>query len=191
MRFQLRSFLKPAIAAAALIALAACSGYRPAPAAFHEAINQPYTLDAGDRVRVTVFDQGDLSNSYAVDQSGYISFPLVGAVPARGRTVQQMESAIAQKLRAGFLRNPDVSVQVDQYRPIFVMGEVGAAGQYSYVPGMTVQTAIASAGGFSARANQADADITRHINGRVMTGRVLISDPIMPGDTIYVRERLF
>jgi polysaccharide export outer membrane protein len=102
-----------------------------------------------------------------------------------------MESAIAAKLRQGFLRDPDVSVQVDQYRPVFIMGEVGSAGQYAYVPGMTVQTAIASAGGFSARANQANADITRHINGRVMTGRVLISDPILPGDTVYVRERLF
>lgn len=191
MRIQLRSCLMRAIAAAALLALGACSGYRPAPPAFHEAINQPYTLDAGDRVRVTVFDQGDLTNAYAVDQSGYISFPLVGAVPARGRTVHQLEGAIAARLREGFLRNPDVSVQVESYRPVFVMGEVGAAGQYSYVPGMTVQTAIASAGGFTARANQANADITRQINGRVMTGRVLISDPILPGDTIYVRERLF
>jgi len=191
MGVQLRSFLTTGLVAVALFSLAACSGYRPAPAAFHEAISQPYTLDAGDRVRVTVFDQVDLTNSYAVDQSGYISFPLVGAVPARGRTVQQMEGAIAAKLRQGFLRDPDVSVQVDQYRPVFIMGEVGSAGQYAYVPGMTVQTAIASAGGFSARANQANADITRHINGRVMTGRVLISDPIMPGDTIYVRERLF
>lgn len=191
MGVRLRTIIKSALAAGALLALAACSGYRPAPPAFHAAIGQPYVLDSGDRVRVTVFDQADLSNSYAVDQSGYISFPLVGAVAARGRTVQQMESAIATKLRNGFLRNPDVSVEVDQYRPIFVMGEVGSAGQYSYVPGMTVQTAIASAGGFAVRANQANADITRHINGEVITGRVLISDPLLPGDTVYVRERLF
>ena len=191
MRAKIRPGIRAWFAAAALLALGACSGYQPAPTAFHAAINQPYVLDAGDRVRVTVFDQGDLSNSYAVDQSGYISFPLIGAVAARGRTVNQMESAIATKLRNGYLRDPDVSVQVDQYRAIYVMGEVGAAGQYAYVPGMTVQRAIASAGGFSARANQANADITRQINGEVMTGRVLISDPIMPGDTIYVRERLF
>ena len=89
------------------------------------------------------------------------------------------------------MRDPDVSVEIDRYRPIFVMGEVGAAGQYSYVPGMTVQKAIAAAGGFSARANQANVDITRDINGKVMTGRVLTSDPLLPGDTIYVRERLF
>ena len=71
------------------------------------------------------------------------------------------------------------------------MGEVGAAGQYSYVPGMTVQKAIAAAGGYSARAYQDNVDITRAINGKVMTGRVLISDPLLPGDTVYVRERLF
>ncbi len=86
---------------------------------------------------------------------------------------------------------PDVSAEIDRYRPIFVMGEVGAPGQYSYVPGMTVQKAIASAGGFSPRAQQANADITRAINGKVITGRVVTSDPLLPGDTIYVRERLF
>ncbi len=175
----------------AISSVAGCSGYRPAPAAFHEAINQPYMLDAGDTIRVTVFDQSDLTNTYAVDQSGYIAFPLIGAVAARGRTVQQIEGQIAAQLRNGFLRDPDVSVEVDQYRSIFVMGEVGASGQYQYVPGMTVQNAIAAAGGFSARANQANADVTRKINGRVITGRVLISDPLLPGDTIFVRERLF
>ena len=174
----------------ALAVLAGCTGYRPAPAAFHEAINQPYMLDAGDQIRVTVFDQVDLTNTYAVDQSGYIAFPLVGAVPARGRTVQQIEGEIAEKLRAGYLRNPDVSVQVDRYRSVFIMGEVGGSGQYSYVPGMTVQNAIAAAGGFSSRANQRNVDITRQINGKVMTGRVLISDPLLPGDTVFVRERL-
>lgn len=170
---------------------AGCSSYRPAPPAFHEAINQPYVLDAGDTVRITVFEQEGLTNTYAVDQSGYISVPLVGTVAARGSTVQQLEKLLATKLRAGYLRDPDISVQVERYRPIFIMGEVGAAGQYSFVPGLTVQKAIALAGGFSPRANQADADITRTINGKIMTGRVLTSDPLLPGDTIYIRERLF
>lgn len=181
-----------ALSALAVAVLSAgCSGYRPAPAAFHEALNQPYRLGAGDRVRVTVFEQESLTNTYAVDPSGYIAFPLVGAVPARGQTVQQVESTLATKLRQGFLRDPDVSVEVERYRPIFVMGEVGAAGQYSYVPGLTVQKAVAMAGGFSPRATQDSVDITRDINGKVMTGTVRISDPLLPGDTIYVRERLF
>jgi polysaccharide export outer membrane protein len=168
-----------------------CSGYRPAPAAFHQILNEPYRLGAGDRIRVTVFEQDGLSNTYSVDQSGYFAFPLVGNVPARGHTAQQIEATLATKLRQGFLRDPDVSVEIDRYRPIFVMGEVGAAGQYSYVPGLTVHKAIAIAGGFSPRAYQGNADITRNINGKVMTGRVLTSDPLLPGDTVYVRERLF
>jgi polysaccharide export outer membrane protein len=98
---------------------------------------------------------------------------------------------IAGKLREGYLRDPDVTIEVDRYRSVFIMGEVGQAGQYSYVPGMTVQNAIAVAGGYSPRANQANVDVTRKINGRILTGRVSISDPIMAGDTIYVRERLF
>lgn len=171
--------------------LAGCSSYRPTPAAFHEVLDQPYRLGAGDRVRVTVFEQDGLTNTYSVDQSGYLSFPLVGAVPARGHTAQQMEKEIADKLRQGYLRDPDVSVEIDRYRPIFVMGEVGAAGQYSYVPGLTVQKAVAIAGGFTPRANQESVDITRDINGKVMTGRVVTSDPLLPGDTVYVRERLF
>lgn len=184
--------MKSQIAAVlAIAALAGCSSYRPAPAAFHEAITQPYVLGAGDRVRVTVFEQEALTNTYSVDQSGYIAFPLVGAIAARGYTVQQIEGQIAEKLRNGYLRDPDVSVEVDRYRPIFVMGEVGAAGQYSYVPGMTVQKAVAAAGGYTPRANQANVDVTRAINGEVMTGRVLTSDPLLPGDTVYVRERLF
>jgi polysaccharide export outer membrane protein len=168
-----------------------CSGYRPAPAAFHKDLNQAYLLGAGDRVRVTVFEQASLTNSYAIDQSGYLSFPLVGAVPARGHTTKQVEKMLADKLRQGYLRDPDVSIEVDQYRPVFVMGEVGAAGQYAYVPGLTAQKAIATAGGFSPRASQNDVDVTRDINGKVMTGRIPISDPLLPGDTIYVRERLF
>jgi polysaccharide biosynthesis/export protein len=173
------------------LALSACTSYRPAPPAFHEAINKPYLLDAGDRIRVTVFDQPNLTNTYSVDQAGYVAFPLVGSVAARGHTAKQLEAQIAAQLQQGYLRSPDVSVEIDRYRPIFVMGEVGAAGQYSYVPGLTVQKAIAVAGGYSVRGYQENVDITRTVNGRVMTGRVLISDPILPGDTIYVRERLF
>ena len=148
-------------------------------------------LDAGDGIRITVFEQKELTNSYSVDKAGYIAFPLVGSVAARGRTPKEIEADIAAKLRNGFIRDPDVSVEVERYRPVFVMGEVGSAGQYVYVPGMTVQNAVAIAGGFYARAQQANADITRSVNGKVLSGRVPLSDPVLPGDTIYVRERLF
>ncbi|PSH67876.1 sugar ABC transporter substrate-binding protein [Phyllobacterium brassicacearum] len=171
--------------------LGGCASYRPAPAAFNEAINKPYMLDAGDRIRLTVFEQEGITNTYSVDQAGYISVPLIGSVPARGKTIQQIEADVAARLRKGYLRDPDVAVEIDRYRPVFVMGEVGAAGQYSYVPGMTAQKAIAAAGGFTPRANQGDVDITRQFNGESLTGRVIISDQVLPGDTIYVRERFF
>lgn len=180
-----------AIAAVTMAVLSGCSSYKPAPKVFHEATIQPYRLDSGDRLRVTVFEQASLSNSYTVDQAGYIAFPLVGQVAARGQTLPQLEGAIAQKLRQGYLRDPDVTIEIDRYRSIFVMGEVGQPGQYSYVAGMTVLNAIAVAGGFSNRANQRDVDVTRKINGDIVTGRVPITDPILAGDTIYIRERLF
>ena len=110
---------------------------------------------------------------------------------ARGRTIKQIEASVAAKLADGFIRDPDVSVEVAAYRPFFIMGEVGAGGQYTYTPGMTVQNAVAIAGGFSARAAQREVDVTRHVNGKVLTGRVPVTDPIQPGDTIVVRERLF
>lgn len=180
------------LAAAALFVLPGCAAsYRPVPKVFHEATIQPYRLDSGDRLRVTVFEQSSLSNTYTVDQAGYIAFPLVGQVAARGQTLPQLEGAIAQKLRQGYLRNPDVTIEVDRYRSIFVMGEVGQPGQYAYVPGMTVVNAVAVAGGFTSRANRGDVDITRKINGDILSGRVPVTDPIIAGDTIYVRERLF
>lgn len=172
-------------------ALSGCAAYQPAPKVFHEATIQPYRLDSGDRLRITVFEQQSLSNTYTVDQAGYVAFPLVGQVAARGTTVSELEGVIAQKLKQGYLRDPDVTIEIDRYRSIFVMGEVGQPGQYSYVPGMTVLNAIAVAGGFSTRANQRDVDVTRKVNGNILTGRVPITDPILAGDTIYVRERLF
>jgi polysaccharide biosynthesis/export protein len=171
--------------------MAACSGYKRPPTAFHETLTQPYRLDSSDKLRIIVFGQDDLSNTYVIDQAGYIAFPLVGLVPARGKTQQELAATLSQALRKGYLRDPDVSVEVDTYRPIFVMGEVQNAGQYTYVAGMTVQNAIATAGGFSTRAQQQDVDITRQINGEILNGRVPISDPLRPGDTVYVRERYF
>jgi polysaccharide export outer membrane protein len=172
--------------------LAGCAtSYPPQDPATYKALIAPYRLDSGDRLRVVVFGQSDLSNTYTIDQAGYISMPLVGAIAARGRSTQEMEGEIAAKLRKGFVRNPDVSVEVDRYRPFFIMGEVTSAGQYPYVNGMTAQTAVAIAGGFTPRAQRADVDVTRQVNGKVTTIRLLPTQPIFPGDTVNVRERFF
>jgi polysaccharide biosynthesis/export protein len=171
--------------------LTGCAGYKPAGNAVHRELVAPYRVDSGDRLRVIVFGQNDLTNTYMVDKAGAISMPLIGGVQVRGHTTAEISDAIAARLTGGFVKIPDVSVEVDRYRPFFALGEVNAAGQFPYVAGMTVQAAIAVAGGFTPRADQASVDVTRSVNGVVETQRLNMTDPLMPGDTIYVRERLF
>jgi polysaccharide export outer membrane protein len=173
-----------------LIALNGCAGYLHR-SAVHEELVAPYQLDSGDRLRVIVFDQADLSNTFTVDKAGFIAMPLIGTVEARGLTTDEIEQSIAAKLRNGYLRNPDVSVEVDRYRPFFAMGEVNAAGQYPYVAGMTVQAGVAIAGGFSPRADKHLIAVTRSMNGVIETALLKPTDPLLPGDTINVRERIF
>jgi polysaccharide biosynthesis/export protein len=151
----------------------------------------PYTLASGDRIRVLVFGQDALSNIYAVNSSGNISMPLIGSVKAQGETTAALERRVETKLRDGFLREPKVSIEVDTYRPFFVLGEVTAAGQYPYVAGMTAETAVAIAGGYTPRANKYEVDLTRVVEGHPVTASVPVDQPVKPGDTIYVRERFF
>ena len=152
----------------------------------------PYLLDSGDKLRITVFGQEGLTNSYFVDAAGNISMPLIGAVPARGLTTQQLARAVAQKLRGGFIREPHVAIEVEIYRPFFILGEVTQPGQYPYVPNMTVETAVAIAGGFTPRAYRYDVKIDRP-EGGTMRSRVNVPllTRIKPGDTIIIKERWF
>ena len=151
----------------------------------------PYRLASGDRLRIIVFGQDNLSNIYAVDGSGRISMPLIDTVEAQGRTTQQLASAIEARLRGGYVREPKVSVEVETYRPFFVLGEVTASGQFPYVSGMTVQTAVAIAGGFSPRGQRNYAEITRQVDGQLVTATVPIPYPVQPGDTSVIKDRWF
>ena len=101
----------------------------------------PYVLDSGDRLRVVVFGQAGLSNSYGIDPSGKITMPLIGGVPARGMTTGEVSQAIASKLKDGYVREPHVAVEVEIYRPFFVLGEVTLPGQFPYVPNLTAEGA--------------------------------------------------
>jgi polysaccharide export outer membrane protein len=183
-------YFRPAILLVVALALSACAGNgpRPGPDASFEA---PYTLDGGDKLRVTVFGQEGLTNSYAVDGAGKISMPLIGRVDARGLTTAQVASNIAGKLRSGFVREPHVAVEVETYRPFFILGEVTAAGQYAFVNNLTVETAIAIAGGFTPRANRSNFTIVRNINGVPSSASVPPYFNVRPGDTITVHERWF
>ncbi|WP_027527815.1 polysaccharide biosynthesis/export family protein [Bradyrhizobium sp. Ec3.3] len=169
----------------------------PAPAAVGYAAPMPvrydasYHLDAGDKLRVVVYGQEGLTNTYAIDAGGAITMPLIGAVPARGRTTAGLASEIGVRLRNGYIREPSVAVEIEAYRPFFILGEVAAPGQYPYVPNMTVESAVAIAGGFSPRAKRDVVTVTRSDAGGAMRAVVPLGTPVGPGDTVYVGERWF
>lgn len=154
-------------------------------------VNAPYRLASGDRLRVIVFGQESLSNVFNVDGDGNIAMPLIGTVHLLGLTTSEAAQMIETRLRTNYLRDPKVAVEVITFRPFFVLGEVGTAGQYPFVDGLTVRTAVAIAGGFSLRADQSSVEITRMIHGHSVTSSVPLSFPIHPGDTLTVHERFF
>ena len=155
------------------------------------AYDAPYTLDAGDKLRIVVFGQDGISNGYFVDAGGNVTLPLIGTIPARGVTTQQLSKTIAERLRRGFVREPHVTVEVEAYRPFFILGEVTSPGQYPYVANMTVETAVAIAGGFGPRAAKSSAKLTRNLPGQQMRGDVPLAFALRPGDTVVVGERWF
>jgi polysaccharide biosynthesis/export protein len=163
----------------------------PPPVAYAPQIEPTYTLDSGDRLRVVVFGQDGLTNSYVVDASGQIAMPLIGTVSAHGLTTDQLSARIGEALRQGFVREPHVAVEVEAYRPFFILGEVTAPGQYPYSPNMTVETAVAIAGGFGPRALHDPVIVSRNGNGQVFRFQAPITAQIRPGDTVQVKERWF
>ena len=150
-----------------------------------------YALDSGDKLRVVVFGQEGLSASYSVDTSGKITMPLIGAVNARGMTPAGLQQAIAAKLKNGFVREPHVAVEVELYRPFFILGEVTLPGQYPYVPNMTVETAVAIAGGYTPRAFKYKVEISKQVNGLTEKRVVSPNYPVRPGETVHIAERWF
>ena len=174
-------------ASAAVVVAAPVAYVEPMPVRYDAA----YHLDAGDRLRVVVYGQEGLTNTYAIDAGGSITMPLIGSVRARGRTTAGLAAEISTKLRAGFIREPSVAVEIEAYRPFFILGEVAAPGQYPYVPNMTVESAVAIAGGFSPRARRDSVTVTH--TDAAGTARFVVppGSPISPGDTVLVSERWF
>ena len=161
------------------------------PGSSYQMPQSGYTLDSGDRLRVVVFGQDGLTNSYVVDASGHIAMPLIGSAAARGMTTDQLASAISEKLRNGYIREPHVAVEVEAYRPFFILGEVTQPGQYPYVANMTAETAVAIAGGFGPRALRKSAILIRNYMGQQTRTQVPLNYTLRPGDTINVQERWF
>jgi polysaccharide export outer membrane protein len=173
----------------ALLALGGCAVNRISS----YQLNAPaqYTLDTGDVVRVTVYGDTTITNTYTVTDRGTLNVPLVGEVPARGGTISDVERAITKLLAAGYMIQPKVSVEVTTYRPFFIEGAVTKGGQYPYVWGMTARAAVATAEGYKDFADRLKVTIFRR-NGHTQLKFVApIDTPIMPGDTVVVGERWF
>jgi polysaccharide export outer membrane protein len=173
------------------IVLNGCASHQYRAVYLDAQADEAYTLAGGDRLRIIVYGQDTLSNTYAVDGGGRISMPLIGMIEAQGLTVPQVERAIEARLRNGFLREPRIAAEVVAYRPFFVLGEITAAGQYPFINGMTVQNAVAVAGGFTPRAVKSTVDLTRIVQGETVTATVPMTERIRPGDTLTVKERYF
>jgi len=167
--------------------LAACSlnHVTTYPAEQHAA----YTLDAGDVIAVSVYGDDTLSKTYKVDETGTVSLPLIGPIEVRGLTTNAAATEIAAGLAHGFMRNPNVAVQVDTYRPFFIQGAVKNGGQFPYLPQMTVRSAVSTAGGYSDTANRNRATVYRKQGDQMQKMGVDLDFPIYPGDTIVIAER--
>jgi protein involved in polysaccharide export with SLBB domain len=150
---------------------------------------ESYHLDAGDKVRITVFNEENLSGEFEIDGRGSLAYPLVGTIEAQGMTPRQLEQKLVTRLGQDYLRDPSVSVEVLTYRPFYILGEVRTPGSYPYVNDMSVLNAVALAGGYTYRARTGSAVIKRA--GSTEEQTVDATTSVFPGDVITIRERYF
>ena len=188
--------LKRAFFGLAVLGLAGC-GSTPAPTT--GGTDQPvlkreageYRLEPGDELSIFVLNEPDLTNEYPIDGSGIVSLPLIGDVFARGKTLREFDTLITSKLADGYLRSPDVTVELLNYPPYYILGEVNTPGQYDYEEDLTVLKAVAAAGGFSYRANQKVVMIQGTDDEDETRVALEPGTRVLPGDTIRVLERFF
>lgn len=174
-----------------LLCLTACAGNERLDPLTTSADNT-YRLGAGDEVRVIVFGLDAVSNVYRLSDAGTIALPLLETVDAKGRSTRELEQLLNEAIRAkGLVKNPGVSVQVQKYRPFYILGEVTRPGQYEYTPGMTVLSAVSVAGGYTFRAGRKSVVITRNLDGTPRRGTARPEAVVQPGDTITVPEAWF
>ncbi len=173
---------------AILLGMTGCAELPPLP----QGDPGPYHLDAGDQIRVITYGDERLSGTFRIGDGGTVEFPLLGPVAARGLTAEELESKIAVALRTRqLMEHPSVSVQVEQYRPVFILGEVARPGRYPYEPGMTVLTVVAAAGGYTYRAARGQAVIERQAGHSAVQGVAPVTAPVEPADVVTIRERYF
>jgi len=163
----------------------------PAPGGGGVDMNE-YRLGAGDRVRINVFGQPDLTGTFVVDGAGNLAFPLIGSIHAGGMTASELQQALYSRLSPNYIKQPSIAVEVQNYRPFYILGEVRSPGSYPYVSGMTALQAVAIAGGFTYRAREGRFEVTRTGPAGVKEHLDVTPDTtIRPGDVITVNERYF
>ncbi len=150
-----------------------------------------YTLGSGDEVRITVFGEEDLSGKFAVGGEGQLSLPLIGSIAAVGKSLAQLEEDVTALLADGYLKQPRVNVEVLNYRPFYIMGEVKEPGSYPYVSGMTIMNAVALGAGFTHRAKKEEISIVRAADPSQTPKTVSPESTVLPGDIIRIEERFF
>ncbi len=155
------------------------------------ATDTDYRLGSGDKVRVTVYGEPNLSGEFFVTGSGLVSLPLVGEVKAAGLTVGQFQEAVQKSLSDGYLKEPRVSAEVLGFRPFYILGEVTKPGTYPYTSGLTVLNAVATAGGYTYRADKKQVFIKRDGATTEVKTTLAPSTTVAPGDTIRIGERFF
>ncbi|MDE3038424.1 MAG: polysaccharide export protein [Pseudomonadota bacterium] len=148
-------------------------------------------LRPGNKIKLTVFGEEDLSGTFEVDATGALSLPLIGNVHAAGLEPSEIEQLVTDKFKEGYLVNPRVSIEVLNYEPVFILGEVNKPGSYPYVDGLTVIDAVALGGGFTPRARKSSMEIIRQKNGKKTEMEAVNSTLVYPGDTVQIEERLF
>ena len=187
---------KRALFGLAVLGLAAC-GSTPVPSGGETETTAlkreagEYRLEPGNMLSIFVLNEPDLTNEYPIDGSGIVSLPLIGDVDAQGKTLREFDRLVTSKLSDGYLRSPDVTVELLNYPPIFILGEVNAPGQYPFVEDLTVLKAVATAGGFSYRANQKVILIRGRNDSEETRIALEAGTEVLPGDTIRVLERFF
>jgi polysaccharide export outer membrane protein len=150
-----------------------------------------YRLGPGDKLHIITFDEPQLTGDFFVGSDGMVSLPMVGDVPARGRTESELRAAIEAKLKDGYILNPTLSLQVLTYRPFYILGEVNKPGEYPYTAGLTVTSAVATAGGYTYRAFTGHVYVKHQGASREVKEKVSAGAEIHAGDTIRVPERFF
>jgi polysaccharide biosynthesis/export protein len=170
---------------------AACAGSRSSKDVGVDLDAAEYKLGAGDQLRITVFGETDLTGQYVVSSGGDIAFPLLGEVHAEGLTLTQLSSSLREKLEAGYVRQPNLAVEVMNYRPYYILGEVRTPGTYPFVANLTILNAVATAQGFTTRANDQWVFVKHASEDSEHRYRLTTTTPVQPGDTIRIGERLF